>query len=74
MYRTHSIEIKKEDYKKADLILLEHWRNGDIDGISVTEQKRPDGIYSITFWFQLYVFSDLDIIKNKFQKNGITLL
>lgn len=73
-YRLQSITIRKEDYKKADAIVQEHWKRGDIDAENVTEEIRYGGVRTVTFWLNMYVSDDLETIKREFVQSGIELL
>jgi hypothetical protein len=74
MYRAYDVKIKKEDRKKADEILWQHWSNGDIDGITVNDGRSIDGIETIVYWIRPYIYEDLETIMDEFEQAGIQLL
>lgn len=69
---TYNITVDRKDAGKAVIILNKHWNNHDIGQISFSEQN-SNGNYRTTYWFDLVVSEDYEIIKNEFRKVGIEL-
>ena len=70
MYRVYSVTIRKEDLSKAELILLKHWNNGDIDAMRTDNRQ----VNEVTYWINPYIYEDLENIKNEFKLAGIQIL